>query len=547
MAPSPRLRRWSAAAALPALLLVPAAAGAQAQAPARAEACKAATSTSLSKPSKSKRTPTVARVRPMMLAVGGRLELRGRYFRSGRCRNTVVFQRAGGKAVFVKAELGTRKLLKVTLPDRLEKQMVVRKGLTVPTRFRLRVLSVRFGKRFTKNAGSPVIGPKAPPVVPPPPAPVPVPDVDTDRDGQLNSVDADDDNDLLTDADERSINAQQGLLEADDCDKAMPAGAGLCTINRDTDFDGVEDGYELRSARDLNATRFLPYPGKRPYANPLDKADATTDFDGDGLTLDSEQRLWAYESVRVGRPRTLEELSYSDGTKYSAFVRDSAGRRVPGLPAAGYERQANFREWADATGYSTVDLPRDSGPRPLLDVNRDGVVSADPVGDQPYAEASYYDIDRDLVLDDGERDEDADGLINVDETDNQTLGFRMTRGYWTAAYGKVEKDFNPVVYAGTRFDDPDSDGDGVRDGADDQDFDDVPNVMELSRAMAANLRRDPPDISKEDVPPGRPDHGRVQPFNPCLPDPLSRTCPNYVISGREWAPFDESPHYVIFQ
>ena len=32
-----------------------------------------------------------------------------------------------------------------------------------------------------------------------------------------------------------------------------------------------------------------------------------------------------------------------------------------------------------------------------------------------------------------------------------------------------------------------SDGDGVRDGADDQDHDDIPNVMELSRIAASGL------------------------------------------------------------
>ncbi len=542
MAPSNRLWRRCAAAALPALVLLPATAHAQAP----AEACKAATAVSAPTVSKSKRTPSVSRVTPMRLAVGGRLELRGRYFRPGRCRNTVVFQRIGGRAVFVKADIGTRKLLRVTLPDRLEKQLTVRRGLSVPTRFRLRVLSVRFGKRFTTTSRSPVIGPKPPPAPPPPAKPIPVPDVDTDGDGQLNSVDADDDNDLLTDVEERAINAQLGRTEDN---------GGLSTLKGhrrnggyvgDTDDDGVGDGYELRTARDLNSTQFLPYPGKRSYANPLDATDAETDFDGDGLTLASEQRLWRYEAARIGRALSLDELSYSDGTKFSAYSRDGSGRRVPGLPAAGYEREANFRAWAAATGNDFVDLPGDTGRRPLLDVNRDGVVSGGPVGDQPYAEASYYDLDGSGALDDGERDEDADGLTNIDETDGQTLGFRMTRTYWNTAYSKFETEFGPVEYAGTRFDDPDSDGDGMRDGADDQDFDDVPNIMELSRAMASNVRRDPSDITKERVPSGRPDHGRVQPFNPCLPNPRSRTCPNYVISGAEWAPFDESPHYVIF-
>ena len=44
----------------------------------------------------------------------------------------------------------------------------------------------------------------------------------------------------------------------------------------DTDGDSVEDGYEYQSALDLNhypRTAPLPYPGKRPYPNPLDPSD----------------------------------------------------------------------------------------------------------------------------------------------------------------------------------------------------------------------------------------------------------------------------------
>ena len=43
----------------------------------------------------------------------------------------------------------------------------------------------------------------------------------------------------------------------------------------------------------------------------------------------------------------------------------------------------------------------------------------------------------------------------------------------------------PMVYDGVSPADADSDGDGVRDGADDQDHDDVPNYLELSRNMSA--------------------------------------------------------------
>ena len=46
---------------------------------------------------------------------------------------------------------------------------------------------------------------------------------------------------------------------------------------RDTDKDGIEDGYEYQSALDLNhypVNPPLPYPGKRPYPNALDPSDA---------------------------------------------------------------------------------------------------------------------------------------------------------------------------------------------------------------------------------------------------------------------------------
>ena len=95
---------------------------------------------------------------------------------------------------------------------------------------------------------------------------------DCDSDGTPNRVDTDDDNDLLPDTLEKS-------LRLDPC-------------NADTDGDGVEDGYEYQSAKDLNddeyqnPNAYLPYPAKTPYPNPLYKTDADTDYDGDTLTLE---------------------------------------------------------------------------------------------------------------------------------------------------------------------------------------------------------------------------------------------------------------------
>ena len=58
----------------------------------------------------------------------------------------------------------------------------------------------------------------------------------------------------------------------------------------------MKDGYEYQSARDLNDDEHQqpnarPYPGKRPYPNPL-FTDSGVDYDGDVLTLGEEFSLW---------------------------------------------------------------------------------------------------------------------------------------------------------------------------------------------------------------------------------------------------------------
>ena len=89
--------------------------------------------------------------------------------------------------------------------------------------------------------------------------------------------------------------------------------------------------------------------------------------------------------------------------------------------------------------------------------------------------------------------------------------------------------------------DADSDGDGVLDGADDQDFDDVPNIMELSRNMAGDVA-DPgapaATPARRRRPASPPTRRCVNPFNPCLPDRDSRTCPRHPAIGDAYPPFD---------
>jgi hypothetical protein len=476
----PYLRLAAFVAALCALL-APATAGASVHAHAAASKKKA-------------KPPVVTSVRPMNVEIGQTLEIRGKYFIRGRYKNTVAFKRDGGRAVFAKAKIGTTKMLRVTVPAKLKNEFEKSGFFYVPTRFHIRVLSKKFGKRFTPTSKSPLVALKpgtSPVAVTPPassaPSAPPAPTAaasDCDKDGIVNSADTDDDNDLLPDSLENAINA---TLVA----KFGPATSPLMgTCNADSDGDGVLDGYEYQSARDLNddeyqdPNEYLPYPGKRPYANPL-FADDTVDYDGDSLTLSEEYRLWKY----VGN-RTLTPLSYSDGEQYSASHRNSSGHRVPDLAAAGYPKQASFVSWATAHGYRNVTLwdgtghwyePAGQHAYGLFDVNRDDTESP--------SELSYNDMDGDGYLSDDERDEDADGLTNYDESHG-----RMLSSYWSSCYSEMA--FH-ITYAGTDLDDPDSDGDGVRDGADDQDHDDIPNVDELSRVAASNPHLDDREKGKD--------------------------------------------------
>jgi hypothetical protein len=553
----PTLRRAAFVAALGAIM-APATAGAAVHAEASAKKKKA-------------KPPVVTSVRPLQASIGQTIEIRGKYFLRGRNKNSVVFKRDGGKAVFVKAGVGTTKLLRVKLPSKLEREFTKRGTSVVPTRFRVRVLAKKFGKKFTTLSRSPVIS-LAPSALPPGYVES-LPDGDCDNDGKQNKVDGDDDNDGLSDGLEESLNLnpctadtdgdgledrweydcdRNGVLNRDetDDDKDLLTDAQEDTLRTDTcaadtDGDGVEDGYEFKSALDLNDNEFqqpndsMPFPGKRPYPNPL-FPDAGIDYDGDVLTLREEFKLWYF----VGN-RTLTPLSYSDGEQYSASRRiesgPDAGRREPTLVASTYDKRTAFINWASANGYRQVEL-QDSAPwwhtderntYGLFDVNRDG--------SEDTSELYYNDIDGDLYLSDNERDEDADGLTNYDESHG-----RMYDEYWKQCYS-MEKPYY-IGYQGTDLTDGDTDGDGVRDGADDVDHDDVPNLAELSRFAASGLwdgergckvdpdAPKPPDTNHPDA------YGRVNPFNPCLPNRYSRTCPIHPNSALG-APFDDSPNW----
>jgi hypothetical protein len=240
---------------------------------------------------------------------------------------------------------------------------------------------------------------------------------------------------------------------------------------KDTDLDAVNDGYEEQSAIDLNhypSTPPLPYPGKRPYPNALDPSDAGTDYDGDGLTLRDEFVLWTRyldDGVRrTGSPSTLSNLLYSDGLQAS---------RV--LPAPG----GGLLRWA-------------------------------------------LDQDGDSTLGDDERDADTDGLGNWDEAHG-----RMSEGWWPAihngdpepqesAYPGINFFDNADLSSHDAMGDPDIDGDGVLDGADDTDHDGLTNQFEVSRP-GDWLTDAFVDAVNEDFTTGANPWAYTNPFNPCKP------------------------------
>jgi IPT/TIG domain len=374
---------------------------------------------------KTKRTyPVIKSVTPLKITIGSQLTIKGSGFKAGKGKNSVVFKRDGKPAVFVKSGLSTKKKIYVTVPDKLAAFLGAdSEGAAVPTRFRLRVLASRFSKNFTSTRLSPIVKPKSGS------GSTPAGTYQECQDKAKATPDADVDADGLTNGTELSY------------------GVDPCTA--DSDADGMIDGYEFYSAKDLNGAA-LPYPGRRPWPNPLDNTDGGYDFDGDGMTLFQEYKLWK------GIGGAFPVLAYSDGTQQTGGV----------VPASTPALQA-------------------------------------------------LDLDGDGKLTDDERDADGDGISNVVE-----YMYRGIFSWWVNAL-TAEK---PYIWTTFRELDPsvaDTDGDGVLDGADDQDHDGYDNFSEMERSRAQI-------------------HLRVQPYNPCLPNPHSPACGRYIPFKDPWPPFDGS-------
>jgi hypothetical protein len=331
----------------------------------------------------------------------------------------------------------------VTLPGKVADLLVKREDDLVATQLRLRVVGARMGKSWTKNSRSPIVSPVKKVTVTPPAAGDTAAAL-TPASGVASAPPA------LT-CQQLAALAPTADADADGLANGVELQYQLDPCLADTDGDLMSDGWEYWSAQQLNGSS-IPYPGTKPWPNPLDPSDPLDDFDGDGLTASQESSLWA--ASKTGFPL----VAYSEGTQNSG-------------------------------------------------------------GKHPVLAGDFFDLDGDLNLTDDERDEDGDGLSNMTE-----MNYRGEQGWWTSVtpYRDTEK-----PYAIRQFSDPDatkadSDGDGVLDGADDQDNDGWSNFAEaqLSRAQVGY---------------------RVQPFNPCLPDPHAATCSRWTRIGTDaWPPFDGS-------
>ena len=360
-----------------------------------------------SRGAKAKR-PSITRVTPMRVSVGAMLTIRGRNFSRRRTRNTVIFRAPNGRSVFVKPTRASTRKLVVRVPVRRRPDHR-RQGHPLQAARARRQVQLLHQEAPVAGARCRARRPSRAPSARPAPRRL--------RALTTSCAAGDVDGDLLS-------GALEAQIKTDPC-------------LRDTDGDGIEDGYEYQSALDLNhypATPPLPYPGKRPYPNALDPSDAFTDYDGDGLALRWEYTLWVRFSgdgaPRSGRPTTLSSLLYSDGLQRSRSVAAPGG--------------TSLLDWA-------------------LDADEDG------------------------ILRDDERDGDGDGLGNWDEANG-----KLTEAWWPA---KHDGDDQPKEskYPGINFldnadlpqhdayADADIDGDGVLDGADDADHDGLSNQFEVRR------------------------------------------------------------------
>lgn len=338
-----------------------------------------------------KKLPVITGVDPLKgIAINDTLRIKGKNFVKGKNKVVFMFQRFGSKRRFSArgtATSTTRATVKV--PDVSGDMIAEQEGremLPTDNMFRMRVVT-KYGvsKRTTSKSLSPVVlwakvltdeetrGPNG----------------DCDADRVLNKDDADDDNDLLPDTTELSI-------ATDVCE-------------RDTDLDGISDYYEYRVGFEFNSgvTLVIPYPGLRPYPNPLDGSDASRDHDGDGMTAIQEYQAWQYTGLMT---RFYSDANPdSDGDTITDGAEDEDNDLLPNLPEIGafgepYELEF-LRTDSDGDGLcdGLDDQDHDGQPTPLSVADCTTPVPNNGTGGTPFSPVGAGDPNPGMVDGDDNR------------------------------------------------------------------------------------------------------------------------------------------------
>jgi IPT/TIG domain len=402
-------------------------------------------------------SPVVRSIHPLKLKIGEKLTIHGKYFRKGRHKDTIVFLGAGKRVVWVKADRASSRTITLKLPSKLAVLLAEKGGKQKATRLRVRIIARKSGRSFTARRKSPIVSLAATIVSGTPQAEAcpgaSNPQADSDADGLSNAL--------------------EGQLKLDPC-------------NADTDGDGVADGFEYQSALDLNRNAGTsavpwPYPGKRPYPNPLDASDAGTDYDGDGMTLAEEYAGSKY----LGFPQSM---AYSDGDQTTGAAQ-TCGVNVP----------------------STYCV--------------------------------YADTNLDGVLQDDEKDADGDGLPNWDEAQGRETQAWWAAAYlgerpYPISYPDLNW-LNPDSDGdGINDANDDTDHDGYTNLQEiDRDY-----ATSIFQTLGAYMQSGPNAGTNTGITlASTPGHdASVNPDNPCLPDWQSAACMKHPPFTNAPAPFDGS-------
>jgi hypothetical protein len=475
--------------------------------------------------------PVVTSIRPLKLKIGEKLTIHGKNFIKGKHKDTIVFMGAGKRVVWVKADKASTRTITVKLPTKLAVLLADKTGKQQPTRLLVRVIAKKSARAFTKRRGSPVVSPSA-----------------TIQSGAPQAEAC------------PGVSLPNGDSDGDMLSNGLELALGTNPCKADSDGDGVNDGYEYQSALDLNRTANSsaipwPYPGKRPYPNPLDPNDGDVDYDGDVLTMreeytasfawllgiDPAHRLHTFVPYAPAAPNpnnNVMVVSYSDGDQTTNTM-DGAGNLInptgnplgaPAGPAAPCDpaQSAATQSGFDVNGNGTLG---DAGD--VLSYHGDSGFVNNAVTPLGWMNEYNQNGNADCFLSDDEKDVDGDGLSNYTEAHGPLVG----QSWWTT-YVPTAGSF-PIAYNGTNWLDPDTDGDGILDGADDQDHDGYTNIEE-SRPLGDP--KAPATAQAESVWhfPVEDDNPNVDAFNPCLPNEMSPACPRHPVTT--YAPYaDGSP------